>query len=229
MNLYSYKGQEPQILPEKIRLENGNSVTSLNELSNEELLSYGFVGPISKPTFNGDIQKLIWDCHEYKVEDLSEQELLIVDSKKRESIIQGFRITDFWVNFKNTSFHYRLRKEAAADLKISILYSEFISLSQKSFDIDEYLIKLFLVIDFTEQEVQSLSNILDFFKLDCIPNAEYLSNHYYDFDTNSIVDKTTKPFASWLWNGTKWEAPVAYPTDGGSYVWNEKIKNWKKI
>ena len=37
-----------------------------------------------------------------------------------------------------------------------------------------------------------------------------------------------QPFASWILNETtcKWEAPVAYPTDGQSYSWNETTKQW---
>ena len=38
-----------------------------------------------------------------------------------------------------------------------------------------------------------------------------------------------KPYASWLLNEDtcQWEAPVAYPTDGLMYEWEETITDWK--
>jgi hypothetical protein len=40
-----------------------------------------------------------------------------------------------------------------------------------------------------------------------------------------------KPFASWLLNEDTclWDAPVAYPTDGKDYSWNEETTNWVEI
>jgi len=37
-----------------------------------------------------------------------------------------------------------------------------------------------------------------------------------------------KPYESWILNETCycWEAPIAYPTDGGGYTWNEETLNW---
>jgi len=37
-----------------------------------------------------------------------------------------------------------------------------------------------------------------------------------------------KPFNSWVLNETtcRWEAPVAYPTDGNIYNWNEETQAW---
>jgi hypothetical protein len=38
----------------------------------------------------------------------------------------------------------------------------------------------------------------------------------------------TKPFSSWVWNEVtySYEAPVAYPTDGESYTWDEDTQTW---
>ena len=38
----------------------------------------------------------------------------------------------------------------------------------------------------------------------------------------------SKPFNSWILNEStcNWEAPVAYPTDGQIYFWNEETLNW---
>jgi len=43
----------------------------------------------------------------------------------------------------------------------------------------------------------------------------------YDEDRDAFIPK--KPYASWILNEETchWEAPVAYPTDGETYQWNE--------
>ena len=40
-----------------------------------------------------------------------------------------------------------------------------------------------------------------------------------------------KPYNSWILNEQtcNWEAPVAYPTDGNNYKWNESLGNWELI
>ncbi len=50
--------------------------------------------------------------------------------------------------------------------------------------------------------------------------------HIYD-RTNDVF-YAPQPFSSWILNNTTWtwEAPVAYPTDGQLYSWNEETKNW---
>ena len=48
----------------------------------------------------------------------------------------------------------------------------------------------------------------------------------YDEDRDAFIPP--KPFKSWILNEDtcNWEAPVAYPTDGKRYSWNETTKNW---
>jgi hypothetical protein len=52
----------------------------------------------------------------------------------------------------------------------------------------------------------------------------------YTYDVGRDAFIPPKPFASWLLNETtcRWEAPVAYPTDGEYYVWNESTNSWIK-
>jgi len=46
-------------------------------------------------------------------------------------------------------------------------------------------------------------------------------------EANSIFI-SPKPFTTWtLNNNFKWEAPISYPTDGKSYVWESN--NWKEF
>ena len=48
----------------------------------------------------------------------------------------------------------------------------------------------------------------------------------YDEDRDAFIPK--KPFNSWILNEQTclWNAPVAYPTDGKKYFWNETTQNW---
>ena len=51
----------------------------------------------------------------------------------------------------------------------------------------------------------------------------------YDEDRDAFIPK--KPYNSWVLNEQTclWGAPVAYPTDGQRYKWNEQIQNWELI
>lgn len=51
----------------------------------------------------------------------------------------------------------------------------------------------------------------------------------YTYDATHDVFYAPQPFPSWTLNQTTWlwEAPVAYPTDGQSYVWDEPTTAWK--
>jgi hypothetical protein len=48
----------------------------------------------------------------------------------------------------------------------------------------------------------------------------------YDEDRDVFIPK--KPFSSWILNENtcQWESPVAYPTDGQRYNWNEENQTW---
>jgi len=41
------------------------------------------------------------------------------------------------------------------------------------------------------------------------------------------VAQRPQPFPSWTWvDGEGWVAPVAYPSDGGDYYWDEDSQSW---
>jgi hypothetical protein len=48
----------------------------------------------------------------------------------------------------------------------------------------------------------------------------------YDPQRDAFIPK--KPYNSWILNEStcNWEAPVAYPTDGQIYSWNEETQSW---
>lgn len=51
----------------------------------------------------------------------------------------------------------------------------------------------------------------------------------YDEDRDAFIPP--KPFNSWILNEDTciWEAPVAYPTDGQRYNWNETNQTWDLV
>jgi hypothetical protein len=53
----------------------------------------------------------------------------------------------------------------------------------------------------------------------------------YTYDSTNDVFYAPKPYASWTLNESTWlwEAPVAYPTDGEQYTWNESTTSWDLV
>tara|TARA_S200002703_G_scaffold152185_1_gene152362 strand:+ start:172 stop:543 length:372 start_codon:yes stop_codon:yes gene_type:complete len=53
----------------------------------------------------------------------------------------------------------------------------------------------------------------------------------YTYDETRDAFIPPQPYDSWVLNETSclWEAPVAYPTDGNQYEWNEELGTWDLI
>ena len=53
----------------------------------------------------------------------------------------------------------------------------------------------------------------------------------FSYDQTRDAFIPPKPFNSWTLNETTclWEAPVAYPTDGQKYTWNEETTSWDLV
>ena len=53
--------------------------------------------------------------------------------------------------------------------------------------------------------------------------------YIYDEDRDAFI--APKPFNSWVLNESTclWNAPVAYPTDGAKYKWNEQTLSWDLV
>ena len=56
----------------------------------------------------------------------------------------------------------------------------------------------------------------------CKTNSGHEVTAHAEFE----APRPVQPYPSWTWNGTTWKAPVAYPDDGGDYVWNEDSGEW---
>ena len=50
----------------------------------------------------------------------------------------------------------------------------------------------------------------------------------YTYDENRDAFIPPKPYANWILDDDTcaWNAPVAYPTDGNDYIWDEDSNNW---
>lgn len=53
----------------------------------------------------------------------------------------------------------------------------------------------------------------------------------YTYDESRDAFIPPKPFSKWILNEDtcQWEAPVAYPTDGERYTWNDNRGEWELI
>ena len=53
----------------------------------------------------------------------------------------------------------------------------------------------------------------------------------YTYDSVRDAFIPPKPFNSWVLNESSclWEAPVAYPTDGKMYTWDEASTSWVEV
>lgn len=53
----------------------------------------------------------------------------------------------------------------------------------------------------------------------------------YTYDAGRDAFIAPKPFDSWVLNEDtcRWQAPVAYPTDGKLYLWNEETTQWIEV
>jgi hypothetical protein len=234
MSLYSYEGQEPTTLPFRVILKSGESRTSLNELSDSELNEIGFIGPITKPVFDEDTHKIEWDGLEYKILELTEEELLTKKEQEKFKRIQNIDYEVFWEKFICTRIYKKLRDSAFNSLQKNILYTEFLLVfgnarcgKENKGEVQNYINILFLSFEFLPEDVLNLQKIMEETHLIIqydIPDEKYINEHYYDFITNTIVRK--KPFESWILSEGKWIPPSPYPKDGKLYFWNEEKKDW---
>lgn len=53
----------------------------------------------------------------------------------------------------------------------------------------------------------------------------------YTYDSTRDAFIPPSPFASWVLNEItcQWEAPLAYPTDGKNYIWDETTTSWSEV
>jgi hypothetical protein len=68
-------------------------------------------------------------------------------------------------------------------------------------------------------------------KLGGTPFRKNFAGVGFRYDQSKDAFIPPKPFDSWILDQTtcQWEAPVAYPTDGQNYKWNETNQTWDLV
>jgi hypothetical protein len=196
--LYSYQAQEPQSLPNRVRLADGSTRTSLDQLTPSDLLSLGFTGPYTQPPYNSATEKVIWSPEDlqYQIIPLSQEELDALAAQELQNRINSISYLGFWNALIQSPIYNKLRLAAAQDLSANTFCTELIALFSDAKNgnpntqvIQHYLNILFFVFDFTPQErteIETLMNASNMSALYTLPSEEYISSHTYDPITNTI-------------------------------------------
>jgi hypothetical protein len=51
----------------------------------------------------------------------------------------------------------------------------------------------------------------------------------YSYNEAEDIFIAPQPYASWIRNGSFWDAPIPYPLDGKVYNWNETEGAWNEL
>lgn len=62
--LYSYKGQEPKELPNRIVFPDGNSKTDRSTFTAQDIIDAGYIEVEDKPILTGDMNSIYWNSSE---------------------------------------------------------------------------------------------------------------------------------------------------------------------
>lgn len=200
MGLYSYKGQEPSKLPFRVTLDDGQTRTSLDELTPEELNELGFSGPIVVPTFDAETQELSWDGTEYIVVDYSQEELDTISQMKlaqeRNINSQNLNYVLFWDELIKTNLYKKIRARSLESLPVNTICTELISIfgdaksgNPNQEQIQKYISIIFLTFDLTSEEIEELNTCMNSSNLNLqynIPDEQYLERHTYNQLENQI-------------------------------------------
>ena len=239
MSLYSYKGRIPTELPFRIRLESGETRTSLYQLSNEKLKDLGFIGPIDMPIYDKDNQKIEWNsinC-QYSVVDMTDDEIQNIKDSSRAENLSKIDYNYFTKRLITTEFYNKLRKSSLESLVANTICTELLVLlnssqfgDSNSSMIQHYINAIFLTFQFNESELKELKEVMAQTKMDylyTIPDENFIQNASYDPQTNGITPPS--PYPSWTLVDGMWVSQVPYPNDGNNYQWNEDSLEWTLI
>ena len=98
--MYSYKNNYPiSTLPQRLRKENGDTITGIKDLDDEALLELGFVKVDNPPEFSDYTHKLEWSGTEWQVIELNAEEFEIEENRLKELMINernGYFEKEFW-------------------------------------------------------------------------------------------------------------------------------------
>lgn len=60
-DLYSYNGEFPKTLPNRIRLSDGSTRTDISSFTDDDLVDSGYIGPLTQPENTESVASISWD------------------------------------------------------------------------------------------------------------------------------------------------------------------------
>src|SRR6056300_1080392 len=86
--LYSYNGNYPKGIPNRIVLSDGSSRTDSSTFTAEELADAGYTQVENQPEYDSRTQKIEWDTENvsWKVVDLTSEEIEVITNNQWKSI-----------------------------------------------------------------------------------------------------------------------------------------------
>lgn len=90
--LYSFHGQEPDIIPERIRLSSGVTKTDSTTFSQADIEDAGFSGPYTKPEFDSSTHYIRWNKSTlsydiFELDKLTDDQILTDIRNRRNQIL----------------------------------------------------------------------------------------------------------------------------------------------
>lgn len=205
MLLYSYKGQEPALLPGRILIskdesESGlkESRTSLHELTQEELSSLGFFA-VELPEYDQNEFNCVWDGNQYNIIPISEEE------KNARNLIEEEVSEPDWADLETRFSNLEVFKklftskvpflmQMASDMRTLVTkakYNEPQAFSIGVFNIFQ-TIEILSIIDvagITQEDRDRFLNTCYAANLDkvpAIPSEEWISKHYFELSEEHL-------------------------------------------
>jgi hypothetical protein len=111
--LYSYKGEKPDVLPNRIRLSNGLTKTDRTTFTEEDLEDAGYTGPHENPDdiVRGFFEKVEWNSETVSWEKTTIPELELM-AKVRLERNNGLELSD-WTQLPDSPLTEEKREEWA--------------------------------------------------------------------------------------------------------------------
>lgn len=219
--LYSYQGQEPAPLPEKILLSDGRKRTDISTFTAKEIKDAGFTGPYTVPSFDQEYQRVYWNSENlsFVVEDISEEELWKRIREKRNILLSECDWTMAADAPEDLNFHeWEMYRQRLRDLPSFYNHPKDVIFpispeGRPDSDFDQPRIYEDRIL----WRVRDLENLVKNIKT----------------SVNSLNYRVYKPFPSWNWNETeeKWQSPIDIPSDydGYNYTWDEDNQEWTSV